>query len=116
MIDGVPFESGNLPVSQLASAANNPVPTSASPPSGISPFNSISPQEIESIEVLKDADATAIYGSRGANGFILITTKKQKQEKQNLPWVCTHGFSKTSRTMDMLKYIPIPFHAPRRFC
>ena len=46
---------------------------------GVSPFNSINPQDIESIEVLKDADATAIYGSRGSNGVIVITTKKGKQ-------------------------------------
>ena len=42
------------------------------------PFNTINPADIESIEVLKDADATAIYGSRGANGAILTTTKKGK--------------------------------------
>lgn len=41
-----------------------------------SPFNSINPADIESIEVFKDADATAIYGSQGANGVIMITTKK----------------------------------------
>src|SRR5690606_31244324 len=40
------------------------------------PLININPENIESIEVLKDADATAIYGSRGANGVILITTKK----------------------------------------
>src|SRR5690606_22298599 len=40
------------------------------------PLNSINPSDIESIEILKDADATAIYGSRGANGVVLITTKK----------------------------------------
>ncbi len=39
-------------------------------------FNSINPEDIESIQVLKDASATAIYGSRGANGVILVTTKK----------------------------------------
>lgn len=44
--------------------------------SGTSPFNIINPNDIESIDVLKDADATAIYGSRGTNGVILITTKK----------------------------------------
>lgn len=44
--------------------------------SGSTPLNNINPADIESVEVLKDADATAIYGSRGANGVILITTKK----------------------------------------
>ena len=48
---------------------------------GISPLNAINPNDIESIEVLKDADATAIYGSRGANGVILVTTKKGKSSK-----------------------------------
>ena len=43
-----------------------------------SPLNNLNPYDIESIEVLKDADATVIYGSRGANGVILITTKKGK--------------------------------------
>ncbi|HVU85109.1 MAG TPA: TonB-dependent receptor plug domain-containing protein, partial [Puia sp.] len=46
------------------------------PAEGQSPLFSLNPSDIESIEVLKDADATAIYGSRGANGVILITTKK----------------------------------------
>ncbi len=44
---------------------------------GGNPLSSFNPSDIESIEVLKDADATAIYGSRGANGVILITTKKR---------------------------------------
>ncbi|WP_316927750.1 TonB-dependent receptor plug domain-containing protein [Ochrovirga pacifica] len=47
----------------------------------------ISPQDIESMEVLKDASASAIYGSRGANGVIMITTKKGKKEKQKLPFL-----------------------------
>ncbi|HEX7845464.1 MAG TPA: TonB-dependent receptor plug domain-containing protein, partial [Chitinophagaceae bacterium] len=73
IIDGVPFEPGNLPSNQLMSAVNNPRQVSEG---GISPFNTINPADIESVEILKDADATAIYGSRGANGVILITTKK----------------------------------------
>jgi TonB-linked SusC/RagA family outer membrane protein len=45
---------------------------------GSTSMNSINPADIESIDILKDADATAIYGSRGANGVVLITTKKGK--------------------------------------
>ncbi len=45
------------------------------------PLAGINPADIEKIEVLKDADATSIYGSRGANGVVLITTKKGKREK-----------------------------------
>ncbi|UOQ74136.1 SusC/RagA family TonB-linked outer membrane protein [Hymenobacter cellulosilyticus] len=48
---------------------------------GAGDLNSINPSDIESIEVLKDASATAIYGSRGANGVVLITTKKGKVGK-----------------------------------
>lgn len=59
VIDGVPLDNGGV-----AGAAN--------------PLNLINPNDIESFVVLKDASATAIYGSRGANGVILITTKKGK--------------------------------------
>ncbi len=68
IIDGVPFLSTplNLTFSTLSTGIGG----------STSPLNSINPADIESIEVLKDADATAIYGSRAANGVILITTKK----------------------------------------
>ena len=72
IIDGIPFASNNTNINQLSSAA------SSFGGNGISPFYSVNPADIESIEILKDADATAIYGSRGANGVILITTKKGK--------------------------------------
>lgn len=45
----------------------------------------INPTDIESIEVLKDASSTAIYGTRGANGIIMITTKREKKESQKYP-------------------------------
>lgn len=99
IIDGIPFEPGNLVSSQLVSAANKPTSTNLG---GISPFNTINPLDIESIEVLKDADATAIYGSRGANGVILITTKKGKSGKTKMDFNVNKGWSKVSRTMRML--------------
>ena len=102
IIDGVPFESGNLPANQLASAVNNPYAVSGVSPGGLSPLNSINPQDIESISVLKDADATAIYGSRGANGVILITTKKAKPGKTKFSFGMNTGFSWVTRTMDFL--------------
>ena len=46
------------------------------------PLSAINPNDIEDITVLKDASATAIYGSRGANGVILITTKRERPERQ----------------------------------
>jgi TonB-linked SusC/RagA family outer membrane protein len=63
IVDGIPFNNNTL--SNISTATYNE-----------SPFKSIDPSSIESIQVLKDADATAIYGARGANGVILITTKK----------------------------------------
>lgn len=68
IIDGVPYSSETI--GSIATSGNAPTLTS--------PLNSINPSDVESIEVLKDADATAIYGSRGANGVVLITTKKGK--------------------------------------
>lgn len=99
VIDGVPFEPGNLPTNQLRSAANKPRNTVQG---GLSPFNTINPMDIESIEVLKDADATAIYGSRGANGVILITTKKGKAGQTGFSVNMYNGWSRVTRTMDLL--------------
>lgn len=68
LVDGIPFASDNLTQSTLSENILSG--------SSISPLNLINPNDIENIEVLKDADATAIYGSKGANGVVLITTKK----------------------------------------
>lgn len=67
-----------------------------------SPFNYINPADIESIEILKDADATAIYGSRGANGVVLITTKKGKPGKTRAEVNFQSGVGKVTRKMDLL--------------
>ncbi len=96
VIDGVPFAAGNQPVSKLGSAMTSVVGT------GMSPFASINPADIESIEVLKDADATAIYGSRGANGVILITTKKALAGKTKLNIDVYRSTSSLTRIMPML--------------
>ncbi|MHC5354712.1 SusC/RagA family TonB-linked outer membrane protein [Myroides sp. LJL115] len=69
---------------------------------GVSPLNSIPVSNIESIEVLKDADATAIYGSRGANGVILITTKKGKQGETKFTVSSSVGFSKVNKFMELM--------------
>ncbi|MBN9380511.1 MAG: SusC/RagA family TonB-linked outer membrane protein [Chitinophagaceae bacterium] len=69
---------------------------------GQSPLFSINPKDIESIEVLKDAGATAIYGSRGAKGVILITTKKGKQGPAQLNLSLRQGITKNTSYWDML--------------
>jgi len=93
IIDGVPLASGNSSINTVSNATGS---------SGISPFSTINPADIESVEVLKDADATAIYGSRGANGVILITTKKGTASSPSLSLNVYSGYGKTTRTMDML--------------
>ncbi|MGV9004425.1 SusC/RagA family TonB-linked outer membrane protein [Flavobacterium sp.] len=92
IIDGVPYASDPIG-SGLASAI---IPTQPSP------LNSINPDQIESIEVLKDADATAIYGSRGANGVVLITTKKGTAGKTRFTGRLSQGVGSVTRFMDLL--------------
>ena len=65
------------------------------------PLNFLNPQDIESIDVLKDASATAIYGARGANGVILITTKKGKAGVSNLTFSTSLGISNLARPLDL---------------
>jgi len=69
---------------------------------GQSPFFGMNANDIESIEVLKDADATAIYGSRGANGVILITTKKGSAGKTSANLSIDNGVNFPTRYFDML--------------
>jgi TonB-dependent starch-binding outer membrane protein SusC len=69
----------------------------------LNPLSSISPSDIESIDVLKDASATAIYGSRGANGVIIITTKKgNKGEKSSVQYDGFYGVQEVVRTIPVL--------------
>jgi TonB-linked SusC/RagA family outer membrane protein len=95
IIDGVPY------ISDSFTSAGSSQPASGAA-GATSPLNYISPSSIESIEVLKDADATAIYGSRGANGVILITTKKGKSEKTEIDFDFSHGFGKVPHKVDLL--------------
>lgn len=69
----------------------------------IDPLSTINPNDIESIEILKDADATAIYGSRGANGIILIKTKRGKAGDIKINGVFTQGFSQVAKKVNLLK-------------
>lgn len=92
VIDGVPYASDPIGSGQ----------NSAVLPGRPSPLNSINPDQIESIEVLKDADATAIYGSRGANGVVLITTKKGRAGKTSFSTTVSQGAGRVTRFMDLL--------------
>lgn len=70
--------------------------------SDFNPLATINPADIESIEVLKDVSASAIYGSRGANGVIIVTTKNGKKGKVNISYGYSAGISKVSKTLDLL--------------
>ncbi|MGG5510477.1 SusC/RagA family TonB-linked outer membrane protein [Myroides odoratimimus] len=94
VIDGVVIPTSNLVNSLLA--------TSILPMSDSNILNSINPSDIQSIEILKDADATAIYGSRGANGVVLITTKKNKSDKLSFTLSSSTSFSKVASKMKLL--------------
>lgn len=62
----------------------------------------LNPEDIESIEVLKDASSAAIYGSRGANGVIVVTTKKGKEGKTNINAKVYFGIQKVSHKIEMM--------------
>ena len=91
IIDGVPYPSQPVLTTLLSSIIQQG-----------NPLNSINPSDIESIQVLKDADATAIYGSRGANGVVLITTKKGSPGKTKFDVNFSQGAGKVANRMDLL--------------
>lgn len=92
IVDGIPFGATTL---SSFNASDNILPAA-------SPLSILSSAEIESIEVLKDADATAIYGSRGANGVILITTVKGKQGKATIDVSINHGIGQSPSRLKLL--------------
>jgi TonB-dependent starch-binding outer membrane protein SusC len=63
---------------------------------------SLNPSDIESIEILKDASAKAIYGSRGANGVILVTTKRGKEGRNNIQFETYYGSQEVRKKLDLL--------------
>jgi TonB-linked SusC/RagA family outer membrane protein len=92
IIDGVPLTSTSITDVSINTAITG----------GGNPLMNINTMNIESIEVLKDADATAIYGSRGANGVVLITTKKGKAGKVKIDFELSTGAGKVAGKMDLL--------------
>lgn len=92
IVDGIPFETGSTP----ASGANDNSTQNSNP------LSIINPHDIESIEVLKDASATAIYGSRGANGVVIITTKKGQTGKPKIEFNASWSVSKIGKRVKML--------------
>ena len=70
--------------------------------SDFNPLAAINPNDIESIEILKDVSATAIYGSRGANGVIIVTTKSGKRGRTNIEYQYSIGFQSVAKKLDLL--------------
>ena len=105
VIDGFPIDnSSNLSANSLSTDPNN---LSVGQALGASltqknPLNSLNPSDIESIEILKDASATAIYGSRGANGVVLITTKKGKADKMTVNFDSYMGIQSVAKKIDVM--------------
>ncbi|WP_343607838.1 SusC/RagA family TonB-linked outer membrane protein [Chryseobacterium oranimense] len=92
IVDGVPVGSGMTATygANILSDAN------------LNPLSNISPNDIESIEVLKDADATAIYGSRGANGVVLVTTKRAKKGSLGLTINTSYALNSSLSNLTMM--------------
>ena len=65
-------------------------------------LNFLNPNDVESIEVLKDASATSIYGARAANGVVIITTKRGKEGKAKVSYSYNYSYQKYSDTYDLL--------------
>ena len=93
VIDNIPQAS----TGEFASSGNDGTFTIAT-----NPLTSLNPADIESIEVLKDASATAIYGSRGANGVILITTKRGKSGKTSVTASANFTIANAAKLMDLM--------------
>ena len=92
VIDGVLVYNSNDATSTGVSHATN----------DFNPLSAINPNDIESIEILKDVSATAIYGSRGANGVIIVTTKSGKKGRRNIEYQYSIGWQKVAKTLDLL--------------
>jgi TonB-linked SusC/RagA family outer membrane protein len=91
VIDGFPVYNNNSDAN--AGALNGP---------NVSALASINPNDIESIDILKDASATAIYGSRGANGVINLTTKRGKVGANTVTYSGSYGTQEITKTIDLL--------------
>ena len=83
-------------------ASNEPLIVVDGVAGAVTDLNDINPDDIESISVLKDASSTAIYGSRGSNGVIMVTTKGGFTSKPNIAFKAQFGVSKVARSLDLM--------------
>lgn len=97
VVDGMPVNDGAPVTGNGAQFVANPNPRN--------PLNTLNPSDIESIEILKDASATAIYGSRGANGVVLITTKRGAAGQMKVEYNAYFGFQEVANTAQVLNAV-----------
>lgn len=101
VVNGIPWAPLLRPVNQLTTMVGEPqAPGIAA--TGFDPFYTINPLDIESITLLKDAEATAMYGARGANGVILIATKKGTSKEPRLTASASYGIGRSLPGMDLM--------------
>ncbi len=93
VVDGVPLDNNNARSGATGAIGNTP---------GANPLNFINPNDIASMDVLKDASAAAIYGSRGSNGVVLITTKRGQSGEPSITFNTSVGFSNLLKKLDVL--------------
>jgi TonB-linked SusC/RagA family outer membrane protein len=98
VVDGVPLDNVSARPGLNFGSANGDF---GQTPGG-NPFNFINPNDIASIDVLKDASAAAIYGSRGANGVVLITTKKGASGAPRIEFNASAGISRLAKRLEVL--------------
>ncbi|MEM9830910.1 MAG: TonB-dependent receptor [Bacteroidota bacterium] len=94
VIDGIPIDNGSTITGTGEGFTASRTPRN--------PLNSINPNDIASIEILKDASAAAIYGARGANGVIIVTTKKGKAGKMQIDYDGYYGVQEVTKTLDVM--------------
>ncbi len=95
VVDGIPLDLKPTTPDGLSGNSLGGAPST-------NPLNFINPNDIEKIDILKDASAAAIYGSRGANGVIFITTKKGKEGQSRVEYSVTGSVSKLPHKLDVL--------------
>jgi TonB-linked SusC/RagA family outer membrane protein len=93
VIDGIPLSDND---------ASGPSPNGPGPAFKVNPLDAINLEDIESVDVLKDASAAAIYGSRGSNGVVIITTKRGRKDKPLISVNSYYGQQKVTREIPML--------------
>ncbi len=96
VIDGIPFQGDGITVAGFDWAGG------ANGQNKVNPLSTINPSDIVSIEVLKDASASAIYGSRAANGVVLISTKRGKKGESKISYNGYYAVQSLAKKLDMM--------------